>query len=147
VAWGQSLADRLASLIIRPVLRHGSARRRSSGRATEQLHEEVHPATEAAPPAAPVIVRHCQELSTHRAVLALDRNISNFAFGPIQYDKQRLVAAVDILAEFKLALIIDESGLVGQVDRDEGRKLDVGLVGAKHPADAVLSIAFAWPHH
>jgi hypothetical protein len=77
----------------------------------------------------------------------LNGNICNFAFGPTQYRKQRLVAAVNIFTEFELALIIDESGLVGQVDRDEGRKLDVGFVGAKHPADAVLSVAFAWSHH
>ena len=65
---------------------------------------------------------------------------------PIQYGQQRLVAAVNIFAEFELALIINESSLVSQVDRDEGRKLNVGFVGAKHPADAVLSVAFAWAH-
>jgi hypothetical protein len=54
-------------------------------------------------------------LPTHRAVLALDRNIGNFAFGAFQYGKQCLVAAVNIFTKFELALIIDESGLVGQV--------------------------------
>jgi hypothetical protein len=47
----------------------------------------------------------------------------------------------------EFALIIDESGLIGQVNRDEGRKLDVGFVGTKHPANAVLTVTFAWPHH
>src|SRR5437588_7976965 len=47
-------------LIIRPVLRHGSAwdRRRPSGRAAKQLREEARPASVAASgPAAPRIVR------------------------------------------------------------------------------------------
>ena len=49
------------------------------------------------------------------------------AFVPFQYCEQRLVAAVNILAEFQLTLIINESGLIGEVNRDEGRKLDVGF--------------------
>src|SRR6516165_7433544 len=77
----------------------------------------------------------------------LDGNIRNLPFGPIQYGKQRMIAAINILAKFELALIIDESRLVSQVDWDEGRKLDVRFVGAIRPADAILGVAFTWSHH
>jgi hypothetical protein len=37
----------------------------------------------------------------------LDGNLRKLAFGPIQYGKQRLIAAVNIFAKFELTLIID----------------------------------------
>ena len=132
-------------LIIRPVLRHGSAWdwRRPSGRAAKQLREEARPASVAASgPAAPRIVRQCLSI-----IFVLDGNIRNLPFGPIQYGKQRMIAAINILAKFELALIIDESGLVSQVDWDKGRKRDVAFVGAIHPVNAVLGVAFTWPHY
>src|SRR5262249_2291308 len=103
-------------LTVRPMLRHGPARdrRHSHGRTTKPLREEIQPCGVAASgPAAPGIVRERQDLSTRHVVFVLDGNIRNLAFGPIQYGKQRLIAAINILAKFDLALIIDESGLVG----------------------------------
>jgi hypothetical protein len=41
----------------------------------------------AAAPTCPGVVRHCQELATHRAVTALNGNIRNFASGPFQDGK------------------------------------------------------------
>ena len=83
----------------------------------------------------------------YRAVMALNGTIRNFAFGPSQDGKQRLVAPVDILAESQVASLIYKSGLVGQVDRDEARQRDIDLIGAKHSPDPVLAVAFAWPYH
>src|SRR5262249_55453778 len=98
-------------------------------------------------PTSPRVVRHCQELATHRAVMALNGNIRNFACGPLQDGKQRLVAPVHILTEFYIASVIYESGLISQVDRDEARKWNVDFVVTKHSTDAVLAIAFAWADH
>ena len=82
----------------------------------------------------------------YRAVMALNGTICDFAFGPSQDGKQRLIAPVNIVAEFQVASVIYESGLVGQVDRDEAWKRDIDFIAAKHSMDAVLAVTFAWPY-
>jgi len=117
-------------------------RRHRNGRTTKRRQEIPGGVAASYPANTPVIVR---ELPTRHVVL--DGKIRNLPFGPIQYGKQCTIAAINILAKFEFALIIDESSLVSQVDWDEGRKLDVGLVGAIHPMDAVLSVTFTWSHY
>ena len=46
---------------------------------------------------------------------AFDGDVRNLALVPIQPSQQGLVAAVDVVAEFELAGIVDEGGLVSQV--------------------------------
>jgi GAF domain-containing protein len=75
---------RPALLIEGPVLDHWLARlaRRLIGPATKQLRRKGRPASgvTASAPAAPGIIRYCQELSTYRAVMTLNGNRRNFAF-------------------------------------------------------------------
>src|SRR5690349_14824328 len=62
-------------LIVSPGLARGTARHRRtwSRWATKQTCTS---------PTVPPIIRYCQELPTYRAFIALDGNISSFAFGP-----------------------------------------------------------------
>src|SRR5262249_30143089 len=117
-------------------------------RATKQPREKVYPASRvaASPPANPRIIGYCQELPTCRVVMMLNGNIRNLAVSASEDGKQRLVAPVDILAKFQVASVAYESGLVGQVDRDEARKQNIDFVVTKHSPDAVLAVAFAWTH-
>src|SRR5215467_77950 len=91
------------SVIVSSRLVRGPARQGPtwSGRDTKRC-EKIRSAgiITATAPASPRVVRHCQELATHRAAMALNGNIRNFAFGPFQDGKQRLVAPVHILTKF-----------------------------------------------
>src|SRR3569623_67188 len=50
------------------------------------------------------------------------------------------VAAIDVLAEFELAGVIHERGLVGNVDRDRRGQIDVDLAAAIHAADLLRRV-------
>src|SRR5262249_23689851 len=118
------------------------------GRVNTQSRKKVRPASRvtASPPANPRIIGYCQELPTCRVVMMLNGNNRNLAVSASEDGKQRLVAPVDILAKFQVASVAYESGLVGQVDRDEARKQNIDFVVTKHSPDAVLAVAFAWTH-
>ena len=58
---------------------------------------------------------------------ALDGDIGHPAVVALEDRQQLPVAAVDVVAELQLAVVVDEGGLVGQVDRDVGRQLDILL--------------------
>src|SRR5262249_24888419 len=99
------------------------------------------------PPPVPPPIGGFKELPAYPAGIAVGRDVRNIAVGRPLDCKQRLVASVNILAEFQVASVVYESGLVGQVDRDEVRKRDTDLVLSKHSPNAVLAVAFAWAHH
>src|SRR4051794_41048711 len=50
------------------------------------------------------------------------------------------VAAVEVLADLQLAGVIDEGGLVGDVDRDRGREFEVDFAVAIHAADLLRRV-------
>jgi len=77
----------------------------------------------------------------------LDRNVSHLELGALEDREQRPVAAVDVLAELQIAILVDKGGLVGQMDCQEMRKLYVLLARAEHAADAVLGEAFTWANN
>jgi hypothetical protein len=89
----------LVLLIVSPGLARGPARHRRtwSRWATKQTCTS---------PTVPPIIRYCQQLPTYRAVMTLNGNICNFAFAPSQNGKQRLIAPINILAEFQVASVI-----------------------------------------
>ena len=60
-----------------------------------------------------------------RVFPVLDGDVGHLAVVALEDRHQLPVAAVDVVAELQLAVVVDEGGLVGQVDRDEGRQLDV----------------------
>src|SRR6516165_115967 len=89
----------LVLLIVSSRLGRGPARHRGTW---SRRCKKIPPAgiVTATAPTCRRVVRHCQELATHRAVAALNGDIRNFAFGPFQDGKQRLVAPVHILTKF-----------------------------------------------
>src|SRR5581483_5184933 len=88
-------------------------------------------------------VGHGQDLAVRDVDPVLDRHVGDPFLGPVEQRDQRPVAAVDVLAEFELAGIVDERGLIGQVHRDEGREVDVDLARPVHPLDALDGVALA----
>src|SRR5262249_972891 len=78
--------------------------------------------------------------------MTLNGNIPNLAVTASEDAKQPLFPPAHILAKFYVASVAYESGLVGQVDRDEARKRNIDFAVTKHSSDAVLAVAFAWTH-
>ena len=77
----------------------------------------------------------------------LDRDIRDLAVVALEDRNQGLVAAIDVVTELKLAIVVDERGLIGQVDRNEGRKRDIGLIVAgDHVLDLVERVAVTGAH-
>src|SRR5580700_7742250 len=72
-------------------------------------------------------IRDRQNLAMRGVFPALDSDIGHLAVVALEDRQQRPVAAVDVVAELQLAVVVDERGLIGQVDRDEGRQLDILL--------------------
>ena len=74
--------------------------------------------------------RRCRAASgpaPRRALRPVDGDVGHLALGALQDRQQALVAAVDVVADLQLAGIVHERGLVGEVDRDAGREVDVDL--------------------
>jgi hypothetical protein len=99
----------LALLVLRFQSPHGSwwDRWRLRERAAERPPEE----------ATPELIRHRQSLSARYVVFACDRNVGDLATATIQNSQQSLVAAVDVFAKFKFAILIQKRGLIGEMDR------------------------------
>lgn len=56
------------------------------------------------------------------------------------------VASVDVLAQLQLAGVVHECGLIGDVDRDRRREIDVRLAAAIHAADFFRRVFFVRQH-
>src|SRR5215468_1694965 len=63
------------------------------------------------------------------------------AVSALEDREQAPIAAVDIITNLKFAGVVDERCLVGQIDRDKGRELDIDLARSEHFLDAILSVA------
>src|SRR5271156_1337642 len=90
--------------------------------AAEQPREEAAAVARAAVVAAAKQrgrIRDRQNLTMRGVFPALDGDIGHPAVVALEDRQQRPVAAIDVVAELQLAVVVDEGGLVGQVDRDE----------------------------
>src|SRR4029077_15139152 len=118
--------------------RRGWHRRRRRVAAAEQAREKVAAAVigaaariaasaaERTAPAKPGrFVWDGHDLAMRSIDFVLDRDIRHLTLRALEDRQQRPVAAVNVLAQFELARVINESGLISQVDRNEGRELDV----------------------
>jgi hypothetical protein len=94
----------------------------------------------------PLIVGHGEEFAPHWAFPAIDWNVGHSAIGIFHDGKQRLVVAVNVLADFELAAVIDKSRLVGNVNRQQRRKRDIDFAVTKQRVNAVLRQAVVWAH-
>src|ERR1700722_2449497 len=109
--------------------------------AAEQPREEV-----AAPGARGVTIhRHSQRFATGGVgapARTIDRALGNLALVAFEDRDRGAVAAVHVLAEFQLALVVDKRRLVGQMHRQVMRELDVLLAhAADHFTNAVRGVA------
>ena len=84
------------------------------------------------PPALPKVPGGIFTGADRAALRPVDGDVGHLALGALQDRQQPGVAAVDVVADLQLAVVVDEGGLVGEVDRDAGREVDVDLRAAEH---------------
>src|SRR5262249_31993303 len=73
------------------------------------------------------------------------RDLDHTAIG-LDRSHHPAVDAVNVSPRLQFSRIVDEGGLIGQINRDDRRKMDVLLVAPKHPPDALLSVPFFRQH-
>src|SRR5262249_24164871 len=78
-------------------------------------------------------------------LLTLDGGVGVAALLAFERSYDTAVAPIDVLADLELAGVIDARGLVGDVDRDRRRQLNVLLGIAVHTLDALGRIAIIRP--
>src|SRR4051794_20463654 len=63
----------------------------------------------------------------------LDGDVGDLPLAAAQDRHQLGIEAVDVLAEFQLAVLVDKCGLIHQVDRDLGLEVELLFLAAQHP--------------
>src|SRR4051812_42877446 len=66
----------------------------------------------------------------------LDGDVGDLPLAALEDRDQLGVEPVDVVAEFKLAGLVDERGLVHQMDRDLIDEVELPLLAAQHALDA-----------
>src|ERR1700687_2084553 len=114
-------------------------------RAAEQKTKEASPVAIA--PAATAIHanRHAHRLG-RRIRPMLDRDIGDLALAALEDGDHPGVAAIDVLAQLQLAVLVHKGGLVGQMDPDVLGEVDVDLAAAEHPLQSRLGVVLARQH-
>src|SRR5450830_1036281 len=96
----------------------------------EKKFEETRPAVAATIAAIAIAAihadRHAHWLGRHVG-RAFDRNFGDLAFAALEDSDHFRIAAVNVLAQLQLAILIHVGGLIGQVNPDRLRKIDVDL--------------------
>src|ERR1700679_2247166 len=107
---------------VRPALRGmGAWRCRQRWRGGKRIGEQPRKEILAKGAASERGIGHGEKLAADSIVFAFDRYVGNLALVAFEDRQQVLVAAVDIVAELQRAGVIHKSGLIGQVNGNEGR--------------------------
>ena len=70
----------------------------------------------------------------------LDRHVGHRPLAALELRQHGFVQPVDVIAELDLAGVVDERGLVADVDRDMVGEIDLALLAAEH----ALQAAWVW---